>query len=216
MVSFKISIKFHSYKPCYNSLFLKTNIISPILKPKAKIENQDFYRAYHAHLNFLEITSDIPYEKYDQLFDDILDGYQKSSDDTLVSLINFASFIIYIYSQLNIINQAQIFSQIKNRKLKHYSKINDSLENKIEEELKEDLEDIQENIFDIFVELKKKHFCTDLVDYLIALMYCNQLITNDLDETNSIIGTEMMKTLALLKNRYAIRYFKIIVDLFEE
>ncbi len=81
----------------------------------------------------------------------------------------------------------------------------------------EDLqEDFQEAIFEIFVELKKKHFCTDLVDYLIAQMYCNQLIANNLDETNQIIGIEMMKTLVLIKNRYAIRYFKIIVDLFDK
>ena len=107
----------------------------------------------------------------------------------------------------------------KNFKFKHYSKINDSLENIMYEDLEsfEDLqEDFQEAIFEIFVELKKKHFCTDLVDYLIAQMYCNQLIANNLDETNQIIGIEMMKTLVLIKNRYAIRYFKIIVDLFDK
>ena len=213
---FKFPDIFYQENPKVSNLNRK---LYPVMKPKSKIENQEFYRAYRAHLKYFEITPNTPYEVTEQLINDIFDGYEKSYDDTLVSLINLASFIICIEAKMQLANQARKFSKIKNPKFKHYSKINDSLENIMYEDLEsfEDLqEDFQEAIFEIFVELKKKHFCTDLVDYLIAQMYCNQLIANNLDETHQIIGIEMMKTLVLIKNRYAIRYFKIIVDLFDK
>ena len=207
---FKFPDIFHQENPEVANLHKK---IYPILKPKSNIESQEFYRAYYAHHKFLGITPNISDEEFELLIDDIFDGYEKSSDDTLISLINLVSFIILIESKLKI--SSQLSYKIKNRKLKQFSKINDSLKDEIEENLV-DFEGLEGEIFEIFVKLKKKHFCTDLVDYLIALMYCNQLITNDLDETNSIIGIELMKTLVLLKNRYAIRYLKIICNMFDE
>ncbi|MGX7047455.1 hypothetical protein RU86_GL000173 [Lactococcus piscium] len=185
--------------------------IYPVLKPKTKVENQEFYRAYHAHLNFFEITPDTSTKEFNQLINDIFDGYRNSCENTLVSWINLASFMIYLRVNYKIISQAGEFSNIKNPKLKIYSKINALSENERKIDL-EDWADFQETIFEIFAELKKKHFCSDLVDYFIAQMYSNQLIENDLNETNSIVGLEMMNTLTLLRNPYAVRFMKIMLN----
>ncbi|WP_195935344.1 helix-turn-helix domain-containing protein [Lactococcus lactis] len=205
---FKFPEYFYQESPDVSNLNRK---IYPVLKPKLKIDNQEFYRAYYAHIKFFEITPDISNEEFEQLIDDIIDGYNNSCEDNLVSLINLSSFMIYLRTIYQIISRAGEFSKIKNPKLKIYSKINALSENERKMDL-EDWKDFQETIFEIFAELKKKHFCSDLVDYLIAQMYSNQLIENDLNETNLIVGLEMMNALILLKNPYAIRFIKIISD----
>ena len=204
----KLPNYFYQENPDISNLNRK---IYPVLKPKIEVENQEFYRAYYAHVQFFEITPDISDEEYEQLINDIFEGYSNSCEDSLVSLINLASFMIYFRVKFKLVSQAGEFSRIKNPKLKIYSKINALSENERKIDL-EDWDDFQEMIFEIFAELKKKQFCSDLVDYLIAQMYSNQLIENYLNETNSIVGLEMMNTLKLLKNSYAIRFMKIMSD----
>lgn len=187
----------------------------PIIKPKNKIGNSEFYRAYNAHFDFFDITSDTSEEEYETIIDKILDGYTKSIEDTLASQINIASFLVYLLSILKISEQAREFTGIKNQKLKIYSEIN-NLPEKDRIVGIEDFEYFQDTIFNIFVELKENNFCSDLVDYLIAQMYINQLIKNDLNETNSVVGMEMMNTLVLLKNPYAVRYITTMAELFDE
>ena len=78
-------------------------------------------------------------------------------------------------------------------------------------DIKEFIDEMQETMLVLIRILKKSRKLEELADYYIALMYLISIINNDQsEETNKLIGNEMLLLQQKINNPYAIQYIEAI------
>lgn len=192
-------------------------LMLPILTSEKALENDNFHRAYYAHMRAVEamksgkenneVDVDICFASYSDAYEK--DGIPEAAANLLwwllICEISFKNqWMMKIAEALNG-NSIKHSELLKSYYLRDMSEEAGDLENS--EITHSEMDDFDKAIKEVLKELKQDAHFSSLADYYMALRYSFGCVENELTaDMNRSIGYEMMRAFAELGNNYAKRF----------
>ena len=196
-------------------------LMFPIVATKEDLKNIKFQSAYEKHKKlFNGDLDDIKKEAFDiyDLYKELSNTGNIHSIINMLSISSFLKFYLLIFTPENIkvFNQTQdLDNRISDIQIKNIIKngLNDlNEESKYKKTVSNFICQCTDIIFDLIKKLKNNNY-NDIADYYLAISCIYNLIDNDNTKIeNQTFGYEYIGILVKLENKYAIQYFKQIMN----
>lgn len=205
------------------SFWKKIDILLPIITSERAEENEHFKKALKYHMDFYDKLHAMNLDGFDNM-DVCVEAYMEACEDKSIeaeasgNLLAIWYLILTMFKTTPLVmkNRPAPLMQITEKDLKAREIIDnpDSTFIADAEELEKEIYDLEtRELLDELRRTLKYSRWMSLADYYIALQYVWGFVENDLDwDTNRCIGTEMLKSFAIVGNVYAARYFKYSLD----
>lgn len=196
----------------------------PIVTSKEAEQDPYFCKAFALHK---KIIKELDVETFDEMdFELCLDNYETSIEEynTPESAGNLIAILLLLATAVFFEPVSEKYQSVKKKKGDMATVLKESWlrdceaeseqDNDARAEAKEFLDDVQEMLTELLLMLKKSKRLEELADYYIAMMYLLRLVNNEQsEETNCVIGNEMIEIQLRLKNPYTIQYVRTMIDI---
>lgn len=202
-------------------LFKKISKFFPSIWTETAMENEHFKKACEKHKHFIEVSEKNCEFEVDDFFS-CIEEYEEaylaevSKEEAAANFVGLCFLLILILKMTpKMVNDRPA---VLEKLASLDSELNDALEN-IDSNFEKDSLEFKELFYDqemkkkmqeMKIVIKKSNTLCELADYYIALEYFWGIIDNELEyEFNQRIGMEMLKSFAVVGNRYARRFINI-------
>lgn len=200
-------------------------ILLPIVSSNRALRNANFKKAYERHKKMYEgLENNIDFAEAD--LEHCLRWYEKASEEGIpeasANILWWFIFVGQLIVEEHLLDGYQAFYDgtssfnylMKNDALPNFGHTNPhQMSARQIKEIRNYAADIDDDFFNHAKRLKMSEYA-DLGDYYIALRYMSILVHNNRSlEANRAMGSELMKDLSLLRNKYALSLMSSVIEL---